>query len=185
MIRITWNRITLLLLVLACSILFFVCSKSKKYEPIQQPTTEIHNLETKIQNLIALVDSLKSNIKTRVETKEKITTYYHTVLKRNEDLPETVIDSIYLIDTISSHEIAGHIERANYFEQLYTEQTGIDSIRQLVINNLDKVTETQATEIKVLKTEKIQLEKKVKAKSWLLKTVSTLGVGAIIYAIIK
>lgn len=178
MIRVTWNGITLLLLVLACSILFYVCSRSKKYEPNQQPTTNVRNLETKIVNLIVLVDSLKKTMEIKQENKVTIEKYYQTVLKRNESLTAKQIDTVYSLDTMSSHEIAGHIEMANYFEQLYTEQMGIDSIRQQVVVNLDKVTAAQATEIRVLK-------RKLESKTWWLKTVSAICGAAIVGIFIK
>lgn len=206
MIRITWNGITLLLLVLACSILFYVCSKSKKYEPNQQQTTNVRNLETKIQNLISQVDSLKKAMEIKEENKATIEKYYHTVLKRNEGLTAKQIDTVYSLDTMSSHEIAGHIERADYFEQLYKEQMGIDSIRQSVISTLEKRCDSEkelnnvlhnkiaglASDVgflaslnKDLKKNNEKLYKKITRKNNLLKTVGFSGLAAIIYAIIK
>lgn len=112
------------------------------------------------------------------ENKVTIEKYYQTVLKRNESLTAKQIDTVYSLDTMSSHEIAGHIEMANYFEQLYTEQMGIDSIRQQVVVNLDKVTAAQATEIRVLK-------RKLESKTWWLKTVSAICGAAIVGIFIK
>lgn len=185
MIRITWNGITLLLLVLACSILFYVCSKSKKYEPNQQPTTNVRNLETKIQSLIQLVDSLKKTMEIKQENKVTIEKYYHTVLKRNEGLTAKQIDTVYSLDTMSSHEIADHIERADYFEQLYKEQMGIDSIRQQVISTLESRCDLEK-EISVhLSAENKKLSRKLESRNWWLKTVTAICGAAIIGIFIK
>ena len=178
MIKITWNAITLLLLVLACSILFFVCNKSNKLEQVKAPTFNTDKLETKIANLIQQVDSLKSEIKNRVEVKEKIITNYRTKLVEIERLTDTQVVELYKLDTMSPKIIAGYIEEAKTYKSLYNEQMGIDSMRQQVVVNLDKVTASQATEIRLLK-------RKLESRNWWLKTVSAICGAAIVGIFIK
>lgn len=185
MIKITWNAITLLLLVLACSILFFVCNKSNKLEQVKAPTFNTDKLEVQIQNLTLLVDSLKKTMEIREERKTEITNYYHTVLKRNEGLSEKQIDTVYSLDTMSSHEIAGNIERADYFESLYKEQMGIDTIRQQVISTLESKCDFEQELNNVLYAEIKKTKRKLESRNWWLKTVSAICGAAIVGVLIK
>jgi len=183
-----WKTITatsiilLLLFVLTMSGLIKLPTDWQKREGSEIQTSK---LEQEIQRLRISVDSWNNIIKVMENKKQTITTYYHTVLKRNEDLTTKQIDTLYSLDTMSSHEMAAHIERADYFEGLYKEQIGIDSIRQTVIHNLDSANELQAAEIKVLKTEKISLGRKLESRNWWLKTISVLGIGSTILLILK
>lgn len=206
MIRVTWTRFIFFTLILALCFWLAICNRPNKSEQKQPQTTNISNLETKIQNLIQLVDSLKKAMEIKQENKVAIEKYYHTVLKRNEGLTAKQIDTVYSLDTMSSHEIAGHIERADYFEQLYKEQIGIDSIRQQVISTLESRCGLEKEINNVLhnklaglasdlgfvtslnsdlKKNNEKLYKKITRKNNLLKAVGFSGLTAIIYAIIK
>lgn len=121
----------------------------------------------------------------REERKTEIGNYYHSVLKRNEGLTAKQIDTVYSLDTMSSHEIAGHIERADYFEQLYKEQMGIDTIRQKVITNLESKCDLEKEINTNLGAENKKLKRKLESRNWWLKTVSAICGAAIVGIFIK
>lgn len=152
----------------------YVCNRGK--EPIIKPDNN-----KQVETLLQVVNDLKKQV-TELETKkEVITNNYHHKLTVIEKSTDAQLDTIYQLDTMSKHEIAAYIEKATYFEALYKTQTGIDSIRQIAINNQDKVIEVLQSENAYLKTENTKIKTRVlRLRNWFVGVATTLGIIAIL-----
>lgn len=131
------------------------------------------------ESLLQEIKNLSKKV-TELETKkEVIANNYHHKLTVIEKATDGQLDTIYQLDTMSKHEIAAYIEKATYFEALYKTQIGIDSIRQIAINNQDEVIEVLQNENKKLTAENTKIKTRVlRLRNWFVGVATTLGIIA-------
>ncbi|RUP37041.1 MAG: hypothetical protein EKK63_15845 [Acinetobacter sp.] len=152
----------------------YVCNRGK--EPIIKPDNS-----KQVETLLQAINNLKKQIEGLETKKEVITNNYHHKLTVIEKSTDAQLDTIYQLDTMSKHEIAAYIEKATYYEALYKTQTGIDSIKQIAINNQDTVISLLQNQNSMLEKDNAKLERRVlRLRNWFVGVATTLGIIAIL-----